>query len=74
MRKFVGYMVWFLFVLSPGFASEVTFIVTVPSETAATDTIYIYGNTPALGIFNIDAVFLNKTANRTWELKVELTG
>ncbi len=73
MRKFVGYMVWFLFVLSPGFASEVTFIVTVPSETAATDTIYIYGNAPTLGIFDIDAVFLNKIANRTWELRVELT-
>jgi hypothetical protein len=73
MRRFAVYMMWFLFVLSPGFASEVTFIVTVPSETAATDIIYIWGNAPALGNFDINAVFLNKTANRTWELQVELT-
>jgi len=68
MRKFAIYIVWFLFVLSPGFASEVTFIVTVPSETAATDTIYIYGNAPTLGIFDIDAVFLNTTelGNSRW--------
>ena len=73
IRTFVGYLVYLLFVLLPTFASEITFLVTVPEETATTDTIYIWGSAPELGNWDIDAVFLTENTNGNWELLVDLT-
>jgi len=73
IRTFVGYLVCLLFVLLPTFASEITFLVTVPEETATTDTIYIWGSAPELGNWDIDAVFLTENTNGNWELQADLT-
>ncbi len=73
IRTFVSYLVCFLFVLLPIFASEITFLVTVPEETATTDTIYIWGSAPELGNWDIDAVFLTENTDGNWELLVDLT-
>ncbi|MCK5330866.1 MAG: metallophosphoesterase [Candidatus Marinimicrobia bacterium] len=73
IRTFVSYLVCFLFVPLPIFASEITFLVTISEETATMDTIYIWGSAPELGNWDIDAVFLTKNTNGNWELLVDLT-
>lgn len=72
-KKLILGVVVLLFNVLPIYASEITFSVTVPEETAPTDTVYIWGSTPELGNWVINAVPLAQNPDGIWAIQVDLT-
>lgn len=52
-------------------AIQVTFLVTVPFETATADTVYIMGSEPELGNWDPDKVSLSKNPDGTWQIVLD---
>lgn len=53
-------------------AIQVTFLVTVPFETATADTVYIMGSEPELGDWDPDKVPLSKNPDGSWQIELDL--